>query len=152
MPCPTGASWWSSAPTSRCLDATDGLFAWLDVPGVADTTPLAEAAAKRRMLPAPGAMFGLEMAPSTKMRFNVAFCQSDETCRDLEALLNEQALLPTWQFLPQARIFLAIRPFSPREGGREGADRHHVRATRAADFSNAHRLRYRLRSRRRNSR
>lgn len=44
---------------------------------------------------APGAMFRPEMAPSTKMRFNVAFCQSDETSRDLEALLNEQALLPT---------------------------------------------------------
>ena len=76
-------------------DDTVGLFAWLDVPGVADTTPLAEAAAKRRMLLAPGAMFRPEMAPSTKMRFNVAFCQSDETCRDLEALLTEQALLPT---------------------------------------------------------
>ena len=76
-------------------DGTDGLFAWLDVPGVADTTPLAEAAAKRRILLAPGAMFRPDMAPSTKMRFNVAYCQSDETIRDFESLLNEQALLPT---------------------------------------------------------
>ena len=44
---------------------------------------------------APGAMFRPEKAPSTKMRLNVAFCQRDETSRDLEALLNEQALLPT---------------------------------------------------------
>lgn len=75
-------------------DDTHGMFAWLDVPGVADTTPLAEAAAKRRMLLAPGAMFRPDMAPSTKMRFNVTFCQSDETFRDLEALLNEQASIP----------------------------------------------------------
>ena len=75
-------------------DDTHGMFAWLDVPGVADTTPLAEAAAKRRMLLAPGAMFRPDMAPSTKMRFNVTFCQSDETIRDLEALLNEQASIP----------------------------------------------------------
>ena len=39
-------------------DDTHGLFAWLDVPGVADTGPLAEAAAKRGMLLAPGAMSG----------------------------------------------------------------------------------------------
>ena len=76
-------------------DDTNGLFAWLDVPGLADTTPLAEAAAKRRMLLAPGAVFRPDMAPSTKMRFNVAFCQSDETFRDLQALLDEQALLRT---------------------------------------------------------
>ena len=75
-------------------DDTHGMFAWLDVPGVADTTPLAEAAAKRRMLLAPGAMFRPDMAPSTKMRFNVTLCQSDETFRDLEALLNEQASIP----------------------------------------------------------
>ena len=71
-------------------DDTNGLFAWLDVPGVADTTPLAEAAARRRILLAPGAMFRPDMAPSSKMRFNVAFCQNDETYRDLEALLDEQ--------------------------------------------------------------
>ena len=76
-------------------DDTHGLFAWLDVPGVSDTTPLAEAAAKRRMLLAPGALFRPDMAPSTKMRFNVTYCQSDETFRDLEALLNEQVLHPT---------------------------------------------------------
>lgn len=70
-------------------DATHGLFAWLDVPGVADTIPLAEAAIKRSMLLAPGAVFRPDMAPSTKMRFNVAFCQSDEMFRNLEALLNE---------------------------------------------------------------
>ena len=75
-------------------DDTHGIFAWLDVPGVADTTPLAEAAAKRRTLLAPGAMFRPDMAPSTKMRFNVTYCQSDETFRDLEELLNEQVLHP----------------------------------------------------------
>lgn len=75
-------------------DDTHGMFAWLDVPGVADTTPLAEAAARRRILLAPGAMFRPDMAPSTKMRFNVVFCQGDETFRDLETLLNEQASTP----------------------------------------------------------
>jgi len=75
-------------------DDTHGLFAWLDVPGVSDTTPLAEAAAERRMLLAPGAMFRPDMAPSTKMRFNVTYCQSDDTFRALEALLNEQVLHP----------------------------------------------------------
>ena len=69
-------------------DNTHGLFAWMDVPGVTDTTPLAEAAAKRDMLLAPGAMFRPDMTPSTKMRFNVAFCQSHEVFRQLEALLN----------------------------------------------------------------
>ena len=66
-------------------------FAWMDVPGVADTTPLAEAAARRNMLLAPGAMFSPSMAPSSKMRFNVAFCQSDEMYRELDALLNARS-------------------------------------------------------------
>ena len=72
-------------------DNTHGLYAWMDVPGVADTTSLAEAAAERDMLLAPGAMFHPEMSPTTKMRFNVAFCQSDETIRALEALLHGQS-------------------------------------------------------------
>ena len=67
---------------------SQGLFAWMDVPGVSDTTPLAEAAIKRGMLLAPGSMFRPEMTASTKMRFNVAYCQSDEMFRELEALLN----------------------------------------------------------------
>ena len=58
-------------------DRTHGLFAWLDVPGSEDTTPLAEAAAERGMLLAPGAMFRANMEPSSKMRFNVTFCQDD---------------------------------------------------------------------------
>ncbi len=72
-------------------DDTHGLFAWLTVPGVSDTTTLAEAAARRDMLLAPGAMFNPDMTPSKQMRFNVAFCQSDELFRQLEALLTEQA-------------------------------------------------------------
>ena len=72
-------------------DDTHGLFAWMDVPGVADTRPLAEAAVKRDMLLAPGAMFSPEMAPSPKMRFNVAFSQSEEMFSELEALLNSRA-------------------------------------------------------------
>ena len=72
-------------------DDTHGLFAWLNVPGVSDTTALVEAAARREMLLAPGAMFNPAMAPSRQMRFNVAFCQSDELFRRLEALLTEQA-------------------------------------------------------------
>ena len=71
-------------------DNAHGLFAWMDVPGVADTTPLAETAAERDILLAPGAMFSPEMAPSTKMRFNVAFSRSDELFRELEALLERQ--------------------------------------------------------------
>ena len=67
---------------------THGLYAWMDVPGVADTTPLADAAAERDILLAPGAMFRPNMTPSTKLRFNVAFCQSDELFRELEALLT----------------------------------------------------------------
>lgn len=71
-------------------DDTHGLYAWMDVPGVADTTSLAEAAAERDILLAPGAMFSPEMTPSTKMRFNVAFSQSDDLFRELEALLNRE--------------------------------------------------------------
>ena len=67
-----------------------GLFAWLDVPGVTDTIPLAEAAARRDMLLAPGAMFSPDMTLSTKMRFNIAFCQNDSTIRLFEAILKEQ--------------------------------------------------------------
>ena len=77
------------------VDNTHGLFAWLDVPGVRDTTPLAETAAKREMLLAPGSMFRPDMGPSTKMRFNVAFCQNDETFRDLEALLSDCGVSPS---------------------------------------------------------
>ncbi len=72
-------------------DRTHGLFAWLDIPGIADTTPLAEAAVERSMLLAPGALFRPNMEPSTKMRFNVAFCQDDGMCRELEALINAAA-------------------------------------------------------------
>ena len=67
---------------------THGLYAWMDAPGVADTTLLAEAAAERDILLAPGAMFRPNMTPSTKLRFNVAFCQSDELFHELEALLT----------------------------------------------------------------
>ena len=66
-----------------------GLFAWMDVPGVSDTTPLAKAAAKRGMLLSPGSMFKPEMSASTKMRFNVAYCQGDDVLAELESLLNE---------------------------------------------------------------
>ena len=72
-------------------DEALGLYAWMDVPGVADTTPFAEAAAGRDMLLAPGAMFSPDLRPSTKMRFNVAFCQSYDMFRRFEALLNEHA-------------------------------------------------------------
>lgn len=71
-------------------DGTHGLYAWLDVPGVADTTALAEAAVKRKILLAPGALFRPNMEKSTKMRFNVAFCQNDGLFRELEALLNAE--------------------------------------------------------------
>ena len=69
-------------------DNTHGLYAWLDVPGVADTIALAEAAAKRSILLAPGALFRPDMDKSTKMRFNVAFCQNDALFRELDALLG----------------------------------------------------------------
>lgn len=72
-------------------DGTHGLFAWLDVPGHADTTPLAEAAIERSMLLAPGALFQPDMEPSPKMRFNVAYCQDDSMFRELDLLLNATA-------------------------------------------------------------
>ena len=67
---------------------TLGLFVWLDIPGVADTMPLAEAAVAAGMLLAPGAVFSPSMTPSPKMRFNVGFCQADETLRLLDAWLH----------------------------------------------------------------
>ena len=73
---------------SSCCDDTHGPFAWMEVPGVADTTPLAEAAVKYGMLLAPGAMFRPDPAPSAKMRFNVGFCQTSATIHLLETLLN----------------------------------------------------------------
>lgn len=69
-------------------DEAHGLFAWLDAPGIADTIPLAEAAIERSMLLAPGAMFSPNMEPSSKLRFNVAFCQHDAVFRELDGLLN----------------------------------------------------------------
>lgn len=69
-------------------DDAQGLFAWMDVPGVSDTTPLAKAASKRGMLLAPGSMFKPESSASTKMRFNVAYCQNDEVFKELHALLS----------------------------------------------------------------
>ena len=68
-----------------------GLFAWMGVPGVADTISLAEAAAGREMLLAPGSMFCPNFSPSSKLRFNLAFSQDDEMFRELEVLLTEQA-------------------------------------------------------------
>ena len=58
------------------------------VPGANDTVSLAETAAERGMLLAPGAMFRPGMAPSSMMRFNVGFCQASGTFRLLEAVLN----------------------------------------------------------------
>ena len=72
-------------------DDSHGLFAWMDAPGVADTAPLAEAAARRDMLLAPGAIFSPDARRSTKMRFNVAFCRGDEMLGRLDALLTEAA-------------------------------------------------------------
>lgn len=71
-----------------CGDDTHGPYAWMDVPGMADTTPLAESAVEHGMLLAPGALFGPDTATSSKMRFNVGFCQSPGTVRLLEALLR----------------------------------------------------------------
>ena len=68
-------------------DDTHGLFAWMEVPGVADTRDLAKSAAKCGILLAPGAIFSPTMSPSVKMRFNVAHCQGEELFRRLEALL-----------------------------------------------------------------
>ena len=74
-----------------CGEDTHGLFAWMQVPGVSDTTPLAEAAVAHGMLLAPGSMFRPEPTPSANMRFNVGFCQAPGTLRLLEALLNSTA-------------------------------------------------------------
>ena len=74
-------------------DRTHGLFAWLDIPDLVDTAPLAEAAVERSMLLAPGALFRPNMEPSSKMRFNVAFCQDEGMFRELEALMNAAAHL-----------------------------------------------------------
>ena len=65
-----------------------GLFAWMKVPEANDTVSLAETAAERSMLLAPGAMFRPGMSPSSMMRFNVGFCQAPGTLRLLEAVLN----------------------------------------------------------------
>ena len=69
-------------------DNAHGLFAWMEVPGVTDTQPLAEAALERGMLLAPGAMFSPDPTESTKLRFNVAYCQDPETLRRLGSLLD----------------------------------------------------------------
>ena len=71
-------------------DNAHGLFAWMDIPGLANTLPLAAAAAKQGMLLAPGSLFSPEPVPSTKMRFNVAFCQEDDVLQKLEALIRSQ--------------------------------------------------------------
>ena len=72
-----------------CGDDTHGLFAWMVVPGVTDTTPLAEAAVEHGMLLAPGSMFRPDLTPSAKMRFNVAYCDTPGTLPLLEALLRD---------------------------------------------------------------
>ena len=73
-------------------DGTYGLYAWMDVPGVADSAPLAEAAIKHGILLAPGVLFSPSMAMSTKMRFNVAYCRDDRVIRELEALLSGEGV------------------------------------------------------------
>ena len=74
-----------------CAEDTHGLFAWMEVPGMTDTIPLAKAAMKHGMLLAPGAMFMPDPVSSPKMRFNVGFCQAPGTLRLLEMLLNSAA-------------------------------------------------------------
>lgn len=71
-------------------DKSCGMFAWVDIPGVTDSTLLAEVAAKHDMLLAPGSMFSPTMTPTSKMRFNVAFCQSNEMFRLLENLVTHK--------------------------------------------------------------
>lgn len=73
---------------------THGLFAWMNVPDIPDTTALAKTAAKRHMLLAPGSMFSPDLRTSGNMRFNVAYCQDNGTIRLLETLLNEHARQP----------------------------------------------------------
>ncbi len=72
-------------------DDAFGLFAWMEVPGVSNTVSLAEAAARKGMLLAPGSMFSPHLAPSTRMRFNVAFCREDSVFSKLETLLDDSA-------------------------------------------------------------
>ena len=66
-----------------------GLFAWMHAPSVADSMPLAEAAAKRGMLLAPGSMFSADVAPTRKLRFHVTFCREGVVFVHLEALRKE---------------------------------------------------------------
>ena len=66
-------------------------FDEMEVPGVTDTIPLAEAAMEHGMLLAPGAMFRPDPTSSPNMRFNVGFCQAPGTLRLLEMLLNSAA-------------------------------------------------------------
>lgn len=65
---------------------------------------------------------GVPAPPMSQFRPVLSHCQSDETCRDLEALLNEQALLSIQRFLPQARVFRQFAPSAPAmAGGGRGA-------------------------------
>lgn len=75
-------------------DETHGMFAWLDVPAISDATCLAEEAIERNMLLAPGALFRPNMEASSRLRFNVAFCQDDSTFRVLGELLDAHSEIP----------------------------------------------------------
>ena len=74
---------------SSAGESSHGLFAWVDVAGVDDTTALAEAAVERSILLAPGAMFRPNLEPSSKMRFNLGFCHGSQMLRQLEELLAQ---------------------------------------------------------------
>lgn len=54
-------------------DPKGGMFAWTRVPGMADTAPLADKAAREEILLAPGKLFRPQMQPSSCLRFNVAY-------------------------------------------------------------------------------
>ena len=83
--------WNQSASDPYPAGPTGYLHGW-DVPGVTDTAPLAERAIKRDILLAPGTLFSPTMSLSTKMRFNIAYCQEDQVFRELEVLMRTEAV------------------------------------------------------------
>lgn len=66
-----------------------GMFLWARHPALPDSLPVSQGATEREIMLGPGHLFGVDFRQTSPwMRFNVAFCQSEELRRFLEETVS----------------------------------------------------------------
>jgi DNA-binding transcriptional MocR family regulator len=85
----TTAQWLTGLGFELFAEPKAGMFLWARHPGLPDSLPVSQQATERDIMLGPGHLFGVDFRQTSPwMRFNVAFCQSDELRRFLQETLS----------------------------------------------------------------